>query len=120
MPCPLTAIERSVIPPDMQRRRPHPRGDTIAYIWIGLFVAGFLGALFFEDNDPNTDDSAAWGALIFIAGGGAYRGLSCNRESLELPQCHCRRRRSQGRCWPRYEELAATQPRASRGGAQQA
>lgn len=34
-----------------------------------MFVAGFVGALFFQDNDPNTDDGAAWGVLIFIAGG---------------------------------------------------
>jgi hypothetical protein len=60
------------------RRRPHPRGDVIAYIWIGLFVAGFLVALFFQDDDPNTDEPAGVGALIFIAGTGltvAYRAV---------------------------------------------
>jgi hypothetical protein len=37
-------------------------------IWIAIFVAGLIGASIFQDNDPHTDDAAAWGALIFIAG----------------------------------------------------
>jgi hypothetical protein len=53
----------------MPRKGGHPRGNVIAYIWIGTAVAGLLVAMFFQDDDPNTDDAAGAGVLIFVVGG---------------------------------------------------
>src|SRR4051812_37624743 len=50
-------------------RRPHPRGSIIAYIWIVLITVGIVGATFFQDSDPKTDEGAGAGALIAIVGG---------------------------------------------------
>jgi hypothetical protein len=43
----------------MGRNRRHPRGSIIAYIWIAVFVGGFVLAAAFQDGDPKTDEGAA-------------------------------------------------------------
>jgi hypothetical protein len=64
----------------MRRRRPpHPRGTVIAYLWIGVFLVAFLGALYSLDDDPNTDEGAGAGALAFLVAGAltvAYLALA--------------------------------------------
>ena len=52
----------------MRRSRRHPRGSVIAYIWIGVLTLAFLAALFSQDEDPNTDEGAGFGALSFVVG----------------------------------------------------
>jgi tryptophan-rich sensory protein len=54
--------------PQAAAPKPHPRRRVIVAIWLALFVAGVVGAILFQHNDPNTDDGAGWGALILIAG----------------------------------------------------
>lgn len=49
--------------------RRHPSGRVIAIMWACLFVAAFVGAVVFQDDDPTTDDGAAWGALLAFVGG---------------------------------------------------
>jgi hypothetical protein len=80
----------------------HPRGNVIAYIWIGVVLAGFLAAMFFQDDDPNTDDAAGVGVLIFIVGSvltGAYlvlasrlrtRGAADDAPAVEAPATDAR------------------------------
>jgi tryptophan-rich sensory protein len=46
----------------------HPKKRAIAVIWVAVFGAAFAAATVFQDNDPNTDDGAGYGALAFIAG----------------------------------------------------
>jgi hypothetical protein len=46
----------------------HPKKRVIAGIWIVVFGVAFGAAAIFQDNDPNTDEGAGFGALAFIVG----------------------------------------------------
>jgi hypothetical protein len=52
--------------PPVARR--HPRGRVIAFIWIGVFIVGVIAAAVLQDDNPATDDAAAFGALAAVAG----------------------------------------------------
>lgn len=59
-----TASTRSAPP----AARSHPRARVIAFIWIGVFIVGVTAAAVLQDDNPATDDAAAFGALAAVAG----------------------------------------------------
>lgn len=66
--------------------RRHPRGRVVAYIWIGVFVAGVISVAVLADDNAATDDAAAIGVLAAVAGAiltGVYVVASLIFEALE-------------------------------------
>jgi len=61
-------------------------------IWVVVFVAAFIVAGFFPDDDPTTDDSSGAGALAFVVGSVLtviYLAVSKTTQAPRLPVRTC-------------------------------